>query len=79
MKLVLFILLFPLLSFGQFYKYSTVYGGYSMNSTMQPVETYQYINNELIETTNEFGSNYRYQIGIKKIGIFGFVIQEKII
>ncbi|QDP54462.1 MAG: hypothetical protein GOVbin7581_44 [Prokaryotic dsDNA virus sp.] len=77
MKLVLLILLFPLLSFGQFYKYSTVYGGYSMNSTMQPVETYQYINNELIETTNEFGSNYRYQIGIKKIGRYKFEKKPK--
>ena len=46
----LLFLLLPLLSFGQFYKYATIYGGASLNSTIAPIETYQYINNQLIET-----------------------------
>ena len=47
-----YLFLIPLLSFGQFYKYSTIYFGGSINATMSPIENYQYIGNELIETTN---------------------------
>ena len=61
----------------QIYKYATVYGGVSLNSTMQPVETYEYYNNELIETTNEFGANYRYHIGVKKISRYKFEKKPK--
>ena len=65
-------LLLPLLSFGQFYKYSTIYLGGSVNSTIQPIETYSYNNGELIETTNTDESNYRYFIGIKKLSRFKY-------
>ena len=61
------LLIFPLLSFGQFYKYSTIYGGMSLNSTIAPIETYSYTNNQLIETTPNDGANYRYFVGIKKL------------
>tara|TARA_R100001594_G_scaffold114982_1_gene149801 strand:+ start:312 stop:1337 length:1026 start_codon:yes stop_codon:yes gene_type:complete len=70
-------LLLPLLSFGQFYKYSTIYAGASLNATAPAVETYQYLNNQLIETTNENGYNYRYQIGIKKISRYKFEKKPK--
>ena len=63
----LLFLLLPLVSFGQFYKYATVYGGMSTQSTIAQVETYQYVNNQLIETTPNDGENYRYFIGIKKL------------
>ena len=66
-KYLIFILLLPLLCCSQFYKYSTIYAGGSLNATAPPIETYEYLNNQLIETTNENGYNYRYQIGIKKI------------
>ena len=64
------LLLIPLLSFGQFYKYSTIYGGMSLNSAISSVETYSYLDNQLIETTPDFGTNYRYFIGIKKLSRF---------
>ena len=54
----LLFLLLPFLSFGQFYKYSTIYGGGSINSTIAPIETYEY-NGQLIETTPDDGANYR--------------------
>ena len=73
----LWFLLLPFLSFGQFYKYSTIYGGGSFNSTAQPIENYEYTNNELIETTNSSGSNYRYQLGIKKISRHKFEKKSK--
>ena len=65
----LFILL-PCLCYSQFYKYSTIYGGLSMQSEIAPIETYQYINNALVETTPELGDNYRYFIGVKKLSRF---------
>jgi len=67
LKYLIYILLIPLLSFGQFYKYSTIYMGGSMNAIAPAIETYQYTNGQLIETTDNNGYNYRYQIGIKKI------------
>ena len=73
----LLILLLPLLSFGQFYKYSTIYFGGSINATMSPIENYQYIGNELIETTNNDGDNYRYFIGIKKVSRYKFEKKPK--
>ena len=45
-----YLILIPFLSFGQFYKYATVYGGGSLNATMTPIETFEY-NDELINTT----------------------------
>ena len=63
------LILLPFVGYGQFYKYSTIYGGMSLQSEIAPIETYQYINNELIETTPDLGDNYRYFIGIKKIQI----------
>ena len=44
---------------------------------MQPIETYIYNNGELIETTNDDGSNYRIQIGIKKISRYKFEKKPK--
>ena len=71
------LLLIPLLSFGQFYKYSTIYGGMSLNSAISSVETYSYLNNQLIETTPDFGTNYRYFIGVKKLSRFKFEKKPK--
>ena len=65
-------LLLPFLSFGQFYKYSTIYGGVSTYSTIAPIETYQYVNNQLIETTPEDDSNFRYFVGVRKISRFSW-------
>jgi hypothetical protein len=70
-------LLLPFLSFGQFYKYATIYAGGSYNATAPPIENYQYINNELIETTGENSFNYRYFIGIKKISRYKFEKKPK--
>ena len=67
-----YLLLIPLLSFGQFYKYSTLYFGGSINSTIQPLETYSYSNGQLTETTNDDESNYRYFIGVRKISRFSW-------
>ena len=65
-------LLLPFLSFGQFYKYATVYGGGALNATMTPIETFDYNGNELVNTTNNSGANYRYFIGIKKLSRYSF-------
>ena len=73
----LLFLLLPLLSFGQFYKYSTIYMGGSVNSTIQPLETYTYANGQLIETTNTDETNYRYFIGIKKLSRFKYEKKPK--
>ena len=72
----LFILL-PFLSFGQFYKYSTVYGGGSLNSTMTPIETYSYNNGQLVNATNDGGANYRFHIGLKKLSRYKFEKKPK--
>ena len=40
-------LLLPFLSFGQFYKYSTIYGGGSINANIAPLEAYDYNNGQL--------------------------------
>tara|TARA_R110002020_G_scaffold92899_2_gene224477 strand:- start:20878 stop:21906 length:1029 start_codon:yes stop_codon:yes gene_type:complete len=77
MKFFICILLFPLLSIGQFYKYATIYGGASINAVAPAVSNYEYINNQLIETTSENGYNYRYQIGIKKISRYKFEKKPK--
>jgi hypothetical protein len=70
-------LLLPFLSFGQFYKYATIYAGGSYNATAPPIENYQYTNNQLIETTGENSFNYRYFIGIKKISRYKFEKKPK--
>tara|TARA_R100000750_G_C2340501_1_gene93993 strand:+ start:305 stop:1324 length:1020 start_codon:yes stop_codon:yes gene_type:complete len=72
-----YLLLIPLLSLGQFYKYATIYGGGSLNSTMTPIETYDYNNGQLIETTLNDGANYRFQIGIKKLSRYKFEKKPK--
>jgi hypothetical protein len=76
-KYLIYILLIPFLSIGQFYKYSTIYGGGSFNSTMQSVETYTYNNNTLEETTIDNGFNYRYFIGVKKLSRYKFENKPK--
>jgi len=64
-------LLLPFFCNGQFYKYATVYGGGSLNATMTPIETFEY-NGELVNTTDNDGANYRFQIGIKKLSRYKF-------
>ena len=71
-----YLFLIPFLSFGQFYKYATIYGGGSLNATMTPIETFEY-NGELINTTNDDGANYRFQIGIKKLSRYKFEKKPK--
>ena len=70
-------LLLPFFCSGQFYKYATIYAGGSLNATAPSIETYEYFNDQLIETTNESGYNYRYQIGIKKISRYKFEKKPK--
>ena len=72
-----YLLLIPFLSFGQFYKYSTIYAGGSLNSTMTPIETYDYNNGQLINTTNDGGANYRLHIGLKKLSRYKFEKKPK--
>jgi len=71
-----YLLLIPFLSFGQFYKYATIYGGGSLNATMTPIETFEY-NGELVNTTDNDGANYRFQIGIKKLSRYKFEKKPK--
>tara|TARA_R110002020_G_scaffold42040_1_gene123526 strand:- start:1636 stop:2658 length:1023 start_codon:yes stop_codon:yes gene_type:complete len=73
---VLFLLL-PFVCSGQFYKYATIYGGGSLNTTMTPLETYDYNNGQLIETTPNDGANYRYFIGVKKLSRYKFEKKPK--
>lgn len=75
--MIKYLFFIPFLALGQFYKYSTIYGGMSLNSTIAPIETYQYINNQLIETTPDDGANYRYFIGVKKLSRFKFEKKPK--
>ena len=75
LKYLLFLL--PLFCSGQFYKYATIYAGGSMNAIAPPVQTFEYINNQLIETSNDISNNYRYQIGVKKIGRYKFEKKPK--
>tara|TARA_B100001094_G_scaffold245633_1_gene242139 strand:+ start:104 stop:1126 length:1023 start_codon:yes stop_codon:yes gene_type:complete len=75
LKYLLFLL--PLFCSGQFYKYATIYAGGSMNAVAPSIETFEYFDNELIETTNQNGYNYRYQIGVKKIGRYKFEKKPK--
>ena len=70
-------LLLPVLSFGQFYKYSTVYAGGSFNTTISPIENYEYRDGKLIETTSAEGDNYRYFFGIKKLSRYKFEKKPK--
>jgi hypothetical protein len=72
-----YLLLIPFLSFGQFYKYATIYGGGSINATMTPAETYEYNGSQLINTTNDDGANYRFFVGIKKLSRYKFEKKPK--
>jgi len=72
-----YLLLIPFLSFGQFYKYATIYGGGSINANIAPIETYDYNNGQLIETTPNDGANYRYFIGVKKLSRYKFEKKPK--
>ena len=49
----------------------------SLNSAISSVETYSYLNNQLVETTPDFGTNYRYFIGVKKLSRFKFEKKPK--
>jgi hypothetical protein len=72
-----YLLLIPFLSFGQFYKYATIYGGGSINANIAPIETYDYNNGQLVETTPNDGANYRYFIGVKKLSRYKFEKKPK--
>ena len=72
-----YLLLIPFLSFGQFYKYATIYGGGSINANIAPIETYDYNNCQLVETTPNDGANYRYFIGVKKLSRYKFEKKPK--
>ena len=72
-----YLLLIPLLSFGQFYKYATIYAGGNTSAIMTPEETYTYSNGQLIETTLDEGANYRYFVGIKKLSRYKFEKKPK--
>tara|TARA_R100001086_G_scaffold248137_1_gene184237 strand:- start:908 stop:1939 length:1032 start_codon:yes stop_codon:yes gene_type:complete len=68
--IIKYILILPCVCLGQFYKYATVYGGMSLQSQINQTQTFEWINNELTETTPDIGDNYRYFVGIKKLSRF---------
>ena len=70
-------LLLPFVCSGQFYKYATIYGGGSVNANIAPIETYDYNNGQLVETTLDDGANYRYFIGVKKLSRYKFEKKPK--
>ena len=73
----LLFLLLPFVCSGQFYKYATIYGGGSINANIAPIETYDYNNGQLVETTPDDGANYRYFIGVKKLSRYKFEKKPK--
>ena len=70
-------LLLPFFCSGQFYKYATIYAGGNSSAMMTAQESYQYIDNQLIETTIDEGANYRYFVGVKKLSRFKFEKKPK--
>lgn len=74
--LILFLLFTTCHAQLDFFKYSTFYGSISINTPPPSPESYIY-NGQLIETTNEYDNNYRYAIGIKKIGRYKFEKKPK--
>ena len=70
-------LLLPFFCSGQFYKYATIYAGGNSSAMMTAQESYQYIDNQLIETTIDEGANYRYFVGVKKLSRFKFERKPK--
>lgn len=70
-------LLLPFFCSGQFYKYATIYAGGNSSAMMTAQESYQYIGNQLIETTIDEGANYRYFVGVKKLSRFKFERKPK--
>ncbi len=70
-------LLLPFFCSGQFYKYATIYVGGNSSAMMTEQESYQYIDNQLIETTIDEGANYRYFVGVKKLSRFKFERKPK--
>ena len=70
-------LLLPFFCSGQFYKYATIYAGGNSSAMMTAQESYQYIGNQLVETTIDEGANYRYFVGVKKLSRFKFERKPK--
>lgn len=70
-------LLLPFFCSGQFYKYATIYAGGNSSAMMTAQESYQYIDNQLVETTIDEGANYRYFVGVKKLSRFKFERKPK--
>ena len=72
MKYLLLILLFPLLSTGQFFKYSTFYTSMSLGTSMVERDDYIAVNRGYEDVTEINPYDYNLTIGIRKIARFDY-------
>ena len=77
MKKLFILLLLPLLSFGQFFKYSTVYTSFTMGTSMVERENYIAIDRGYEDVTQINPYDYNFQIGIRKIARFDYEYKVK--
>jgi hypothetical protein len=77
MRLLLFLLLLPLLSVGQFFKYSTLYTSMSMETSMLERENYIAIDKGYEDVTQINPYDYNLTIGIRKIARFDYEYKVK--
>ena len=73
----LLILLFPLLSFSQFFKYSTIYTSMTMGTSMVERENYIAIDRGYKDVTEINAYDYNLTIGIRKIARFDYEYKVK--
>tara|TARA_R110002012_G_scaffold218587_3_gene389942 strand:+ start:6658 stop:7674 length:1017 start_codon:yes stop_codon:yes gene_type:complete len=77
MKALFLLLLFPLLSFGQFFKYSTIYTSFTMGTSMVERENYIAIDRGYEDVTQINEYDYNLTIGIRKIARFDYEYKVK--
>ena len=72
MRTLLVLLLFPLFSFGQFFKYSTIYTSMTMGTSMIERENYIAVDRGYKDVTEINPYDYNLTIGIRKIARFDY-------
>ena len=77
MRLLLILLMIPLLSVGQFFKYSTFYTSMSMETSMLERENYIAIDKGYEDVTEINPYDYNLTIGIRKIARFDYEYKVK--
>jgi len=77
MKKLFILLLLPLLSFGQFFKYSTVYTSFTMGTSMVERENYIAIDRGYEDVTEINPYDYNLTFGIRKIARFDYEYKVK--